>query len=82
MYTDDDVRCFARAAVRLMVQSSNEMSKDEEYNIPTGDITETIRDQALDYAADMLRDFEHEVLQAIRELKFSSVRTCTLKFEE
>ena len=82
MYTSTDIRAFARIAVRDMVEATSEMSKDEEYNIPTGDITGEIRDRALDYAADMLRDFEYEVLQAIREMKFTAERTCTLKFED
>ena len=79
---DLDVQRFARGFVREMVETSIEMSKEEDYSIPTGDITEDIREQALQYAEDMLVDFQYEVLRAIREMKFNAERTITINFED
>ena len=82
MYTEADVQNFARKFIQEMIDSSIEMSADEDYNIPSGDITEEIRGQAMGYAEDMLFDFSHEVLRAIREMKFTAERTIVVNFKD
>jgi hypothetical protein len=38
--------------------------------------------QAQGYAEDMLLDFSHEVLRAIREMKFTAERTIVVNFKD
>jgi hypothetical protein len=82
MYTQADVQNFARKFIQDMIDSSIDLSADEDYNIPSGDITEEIRGQAMGYAEDMLFDFSHEVLRAIREMKFTAERTIVVNFKD
>ena len=82
MFNREDINRFAKKAIADMVDSLNHMAEDPEYNVPSGDITEEIREDSLQYAEDMLQDFQYEVMQAIRTMKFAAERTTTINFED
>lgn len=82
MYSSNDVKQFALRAVQGMIESTNSMAEDPDYNIPTGDITDEIRGQAIDFVRDMVADFEFEIIEAIKTMKFRAERTITFTVGE
>ena len=82
MYSSNDVKQFALRAVQGMVESTNDLARDPDYNVPTGDITDEIRQEAIVFVRDMMSDFEFEIIEAIKTMKFRAERTITFTVGE
>lgn len=82
MYSSNDVKQFALRAVQGMVESANDMARDPDYNVPTGDMTDEIRQEAIVFVRDMVADFEFEIIEAIKTMKFRAERTITFTVGE
>ena len=52
MYSSNDVKQFALRAVQGMVESTNDLARDPDYNVPTGDMTDEIRQEAIVFVRD------------------------------
>ena len=83
MYDNALVERLARKAIDSMTESTLNMCEEtpEDYPLMPGDITNEIRDRALDYASDMLNDLKHEVLQRIRVISFTTTATIITEFK-
>lgn len=72
MYSKKDVVEFARRAVDGMAESIEDMARDGGPGIEPGDYTDHVREQALDFADDILKDFAAEVIEEIKRMKFKA----------
>jgi hypothetical protein len=81
MYTKQDVKQYARAAIESMIAANNEMLQDGDIAFDGVDITDNIREQALDMARDMMNDLVHEVLKEIEEIQFHAEVNVSVRFK-
>ena len=84
MYTKSIVDTLVRSAIRDMLESHVELMRDEGYGRTSeiGDLTETIREITLEYAEDMMNEMKLDVINEIKQLKFTAKIEATLKFNE
>ena len=82
MYTKSIVQTLAKRAISNMLQGHVEMMRDEEGAAAIGDLTETIRDIALDCVEDMMNDLKFDVINEIKQMKFTAKIESTLKFDD
>jgi hypothetical protein len=72
MFNHTDVKHFAERAVHDMAIGAIDAFEDDGREIAPGDHIEHVRERALEYATDVLGDLREQVLQEIREMKFSA----------
>ena len=84
MYTKSMVQDLARQAIASMLVGHVEMMNDEEDGCGSaiGDLTETIREVTLDYIDDMMADMKFDVINEIKQMKFTAKIESTLKFHD
>ena len=94
MYTKSMVQDLARGAIASMLEGHVEMMKDVEdgrvveiYGVPAvsraiGDLTETIREITLEYIDDMMSDMKFDLINEIKQMKFTAKIESTLKFHD
>lgn len=72
MYNKSDVTRFAKMLIDDMAESIAEMASDADAPCPVGDYTDTVRDHAMEYGADILDEFRAEVLREVQNMKFKA----------
>ena len=73
MYTNDDVKRFAAAALEGALDSAIDMSCEDGEIIDISD--DAIRGNAETFASDIMNDLREEVLEAIKTMKFKKYIT-------
>ena len=83
MYTKSMVQDLARGAIASMLEGHMEMMRDEEEGAAViGDLTETIREVTLEYIDDMMADMKFDIVNEIKQMKFTAKIESTLKFDD
>jgi protein involved in sex pheromone biosynthesis len=73
MYTADDVKRFAAAAIGGALESAIDLSCEDGEEIDISD--DGLRSQAERFAGDIMNDLREEVLEAIKTIKFKKYIT-------
>ena len=86
MYTKSMVQDLVRSAIRNMLESHVDLMSDRGEGYPRfgeiGDLTETIREITLEYVDDMMNDMKLDVINEIKQMKFTAKIESTLKFHD
>ena len=83
MYTKSMVQELARGAIASMLEGHIEMMNDDGDRVATlGDLTETIREITLEYIDDMMADMKFDIVNEIKQMKFTAKIESTLKFHD
>ena len=83
MYTKSMVQDLARQAIHAMLEGHVDMMNDDGDRVAMlGDLTETIREVTLEYIDDMMADMKFDVINEIKQMKFTAKIESTLKFHD